>query len=777
MAKPKKRKSVSSSVSQRGKPKRQKNARKKRTRKVRSKKLFYSIIVFLLCLLFSYLGYLNFLIQKRFDGETWARPSRVYARPLELYTGLKVTSNQLVEELKLADYQQVTKIRKPGQFALSKNRIELFSREFFFSDNYQQEAKISIDLSQSELRSLRNMPTNKELDYYQLTPALIGSYTPGNGEDRMVIGKNEIPEMLINILLAVEDRQFYSHFGVNPLAIARALIANIKAGKTVQGGSTLTQQLAKNLFLSPKRSLVRKINEAVMSIMLEIKFSKNALLTAYINEVFLLQQKGIAVHGFALASKLLFKQPLKHLSADQFALLVGMVKGPSLFNPISNPKNAVNRRNTVLDIMFTTGMIKQSELNKLKLRPLNTVRRLPPVNPFPAYLDLVKKQLRSNYDSDDLSQKRLHIFTAFDPIKQRQLELGLKNGLHRFKDKNLQSAVIMADYLNGDLLALVGDRNTDFPGFNRAISAQRPIGSLIKPMLLYGLLNNGNTLATKVEDKPIQVKLSDNKMWNPKNYDKKYHGEMTLYDAMVHSYNLPFVHLGLSGNHLKLLAQNLNKIHLLKKEIVYPSILLGTTAMTPYEVAQMYQVMANNGYFAPLTTIRQVMDQSHSVLTRVPVYSAELYNRATMTQVQRALIGVTEEGTARYLKKRFTKKTYAGKTGTTNDLRDSWFAGFSNRYLTVVWLGNDDNKPVKLTGSSGALRVWADITDQQNLQSLKLNLNPDLEWLYIDRIEGGKTSKNCENSVILPFLKGTGPDFNSACNESYFERALNWFQN
>ncbi len=762
------------------KPRKTKTQKRKKSQNTRSgwslKKITGIILSLLFIALAIHVWFLNNIIEKRFDGETWARPSRVYARPLELYSGLNIKPKQIIHELKLADYQAVENVTKPGQFSFRSNRLSIFSRDFYFPDHHQAENIVELKFDHNQLDEIRDKSNSKIIDFYQLTPVIMGSYVPGNGEDRLVIDQEDIPAGLTEILLSVEDRRFFNHFGVNPLSILRALLANIQAGKTVQGGSTLTQQLAKNLFLTPERSLLRKMNEAIMAIMLEVKFSKQAILAAYINEVFLLQQNNISIHGFALASKLLFKQPLKYLSKEKLALLVGMVKGPSVFNPLKNPERALKRRNSVLKIMQNNDLISKQDFLQLSVKPLGVVKRLPPVNPFPAYLDLVKKQLVSNYSAADLGERGLSIYTAFDPQKQLQLETGLKSGLARFDNKNLQSAVVIADYLNGDLLALTGDRNTDYPGFNRAILAQRSIGSLIKPMLLYSLLQNGNTLATKVDDRPIRVKQSDGKIWAPLNYDKKLHGETTLYNAFIKSYNLPFVHLGLEQDVLQKVTADLNKINLVKQEVIYPSLLLGATLMTPFEISQMYQVIANSGYFAPLTTIRQVMDENHKVLTRIPVQSTELFNRQTMIQVQRAMIGVAEEGTARYLKTRFPDKTFAGKTGTTNDSRDSWFAGFSNRYLTVVWLGDDENKSINLTGSSGALRVWADIMSKLDADSLKLTADPQLEWNYIDRLNGGLSEKSCKDSVLMPFIKGTKPDFNSSCNKNYLEKGIKWLQ-
>ncbi len=602
-----------------------------------------------------------------------------------------------------------------------------------------------------------------DLAVFRLPPLILGSYFPQSGEDRLLLAESDVPDSLVATLIAVEDRAFYEHYGVSPLAVLRALWANLKAGRAVQGGSTLTQQLAKNLFLTPEKSLLRKINEAFMALLLEIRFSKQAIITAYINEVFLLQQNRIAIHGFARASRMLFNRGVDRLEPHQLALLVGMVKGPSRYNPMTKPEAALERRNLVLKIMRQQGLLDDASYERARAAPLGVPEQLPGVNPFPAYLDMVKRQLQSGYSSSDLSQRGLRVFTAFDPLLQRNLELGLARGLRRFDQPELQAAVVIADYLNGDIQALVGDRVTDYPGFNRALMAQRPIGSLIKPLLLYGLLEDDLTLASVVSDQPIRIRQSNGDIWEPRNYDRELHGNMTLYEAFIHSYNLPFIALGVNGDGLETLAQDLDRINLLKHEVVYPSMLLGTTAMSAYEVAQMYQVIASSGYFTPLTTIRSVTDQDNRALSRIPIESHKLFDQARMLQVQRAMVGVGEQGTARYLAERFGERTLAGKTGTTDDLRDSWFAGFSERQLAVVWLGRDDNAPIGLTGSSGALRVWADIMELQDFSAFKLNRDDSLAWLYIDSKNGGISKQGCANSVLLPIPKDRIPKSRSRC--------------
>jgi penicillin-binding protein 1B len=743
-------------------PPKSKRKKSKSTRPSHKRKYLSIAALVLVAAFVIYLGYLNHLINGRFEDDTWALPSRVFARAQELYPGLVLTRDQLIYELELSSYLAVDSEPLPGQYRLLGESLELNTRPFEFGSQFQGARLVQVFFDQSRISALTDSKSSDDLEIFRLPPVILGSYYPDNDEDRLLLAEGEVPQRLIEALIAVEDREFFEHSGLSPMAIARAMLANLKAGKAVQGGSTITQQLAKNLFLTPEKTILRKINEAFMALILELRFSKQAIITAYINEVFLLQQKRIAIHGFAQASRMLFRRSVDSLEAQHVALLVGMVKGPSLYNPFTSPDNALSRRNLVLKIMFKQDLLEQAEYAGAVAAPLGIVRRLPGVNPFPAYLDLVKRQLQTSYSSAELSRRGLRVFTAFDPLLQRNLERGLARGLGRFDQPELQASVVITDYLNGDIQALIGDRVTDFPGFNRALMAQRPIGSLIKPLLLYSLLSDGLTLASKVRDEPIRIQQSDGKIWEPRNFDREMHGEMSLYEAFIRSYNLPFVKLGVAGG-LEKLVDNLARIKLLKHDVVYPSMLLGTTSMSAYEVAQMYQVIANNGYFTPLTTIRSVTDQENQTLERVPLESLKMFDQAGMIQVQRAMIGVAENGTARYLSERFPSQTLAGKTGTTNEARDSWFAGFSNRLLAVVWLGRDDNGPINLTGSSGALKLWSDIMELQGFESFKISRDESLSWRHINPANGGITQQSCAISVLLPFPKDRIPTARSRC--------------
>ncbi|MFT5504185.1 MAG: penicillin-binding protein 1B [Gammaproteobacteria bacterium] len=706
----------------------------------------------LLLLLTGYLGYLNYLVNQRFEGTTWATPSRVYARSLELYSGLSINPGRLQAELNRGLYHPVKLVSKPGQYSVSGKSMTVFLRQFDFPSAVQESKIIRIDWQLDQVSAIRGISGDQVIEIIRVPPLVLGSYYPDSDEDRSLLKFNKIPTRLLKILLLIEDRRFFEHWGINPSAIGRAFLANIKAGKTVQGGSTLTQQLAKNLFLNREKSLTRKINEAILSILLEIRFDKQTILQAYVNEVYLAQHNKIAIHGFAQASRLLFGRTIDQLDDADLALIVGMVKGPSLYNPVKHLKNATKRRNLVLQVMNENGLLDFDAYTLAKNKPIRTNQNIPGINPYPAFLDLVKRQINRHVESDKVSNHGLRIFTTFDPIVQQGLEKGLKSGLKHLGKADLQSAVIITDYLNGDILAMTGDSQVDYPGFNRALLAQRSIGSLIKPLLLYSVLDNRTHLASIVSDQAISIRQSDGKIWSPRNYDRKTHGEITLYQAFVKSYNLPFVHLGINGG-LKALANNLNRLNLLKQKNIYPSLLLGTTPMSVFEVAQLYQVIANNGYFTPLTSIREITTAENVIINQTPIVSHQLFDAEKLAQVHRALIGVTEEGTAKYLKSRMPDKILAGKTGTTNDTRDSWFVGFGQQLMAIVWLGMDQNESTGLTGSSGALRIWADIMDHQNLQSFSISANEKLNWKQVNRFNGSATRSGCSDSVLLPFTR------------------------
>jgi len=748
--------------------------KKPSTNKAPFKNYFLKGALLLGLVFIAYATYINLKVIQHLENGQWSSPSRVYARPLHLVAGLKLSKKELIQELKLLSYRQ-NKMDGPGSFKQAGQALILHRRAFNYPNAVQTQGQFRVEFTKGYVSEIydNNGFVIRELN---LEPVLLSSFYGKKGEDRLILSYAEIPTSLIKSLIAVEDRQFNHHFGINPIAIIRALWINLKAGKTIQGGSTITQQLVKNVFLTSQRSLLRKMNEAIYALLIEWHLDKNAIITAYINQVFLTQNKQVAIHGFALASQYLFRKPLNQIGLEQQALLIAMIKGPSYYHPLRHPKRAIKRRNLVIDIMQQQDIINLKIAKQLKAKPLGVQRGNAHSRRFPAFIDLVKKQLPAQYSNDKLNESGFRIFTTLDPIIQNKAEKAVSNNRVLARQNTLQAASVIVQYKTGNILALTSDRDPNYPGYNRAILAQRPIGSLMKPILLYTLLEAGESLATKVQDRPITLKQSDGQLWTPNNYDRKLHGEVSLYQALVHSYNLPFVRLGLEKS-LNPLVELLEKFKLQKNAVIYPSLLLGSIDLTPLEVAQIYQTLANDGLYSPLSSIRFVTDKNNQLLTKSPIESIQLLNSVSTAQVQSAMKGVVEKGTAKYLKTAFPNIQLAGKTGTTDDYKDSWFVGYTERLVGVVWMGNDTNKATHLTGASGALRLWADIFKTIPIKTLQRANSDEINWVSTDPSGLFLMDSSCEASQLLPFKKGEQPTEEQYCDDSVLKRASHWLRN
>lgn len=709
-----------------------------------------------------YVVYLDQVIRQKFDGRRWALPAVVYARPLELYPGVPFTASMLAEELQLAGYRQDKTAKDPGGYDLTGNVMRLSTRDFTFPDGLEKSARITVEFAGAEVKRVSRTESGEELALVRIDPARIGSFHPLDNEDRIVFNREELPELLIKTLLAVEDKHFYTHSGVDPLGILRAMLANIRAGKAVQGGSTLTQQLVKNFFLNNERTLRRKFNEVIMALLLDAHYSKDEILTAYANEIFLGQDRGRAVHGFGLASQFYFRRELKDLSVAQIAMMVGMIKGPSYYDPRREPERCLQRRQVVLEVMRSEGVIAEDVYLTAKAAKLEkAVMVQSGFNRYPAFLDLVRRQLGQDYHEEDLVSNGLKILTTLDPQVQMQVEKQLKETLAALEKRpgasGLEGAVIVSSREGGEILAVAGGRDAMQSGFNRALDAQRPIGSLIKPVVYLTALANGYTLATPVRDESFTLTAAGAKDWRPANYDKKEHGLVPFHEALAYSYNLSTIRIGMDVGVEKVVA-SLKRMGINREFLPYPSFLLGTADLSPLEVAQVYQVLATGGFYQPQRVIGSVLTVDNKVVQRFGLTVEQRFPAEDVFLLNTALKRVVTHGTARSLLSYIPETVQAaGKTGTTDDLRDSWFAGFSGDRLAVVWIGRDDNKPIALTGSSGAMVVWGRIMQALYPQPLDLVEPEGIEWARVDANNYSPVADGVREDVLLPFMAGTVP--------------------
>jgi penicillin-binding protein 1B len=701
-------------------------------------------------------------IRQKFDGKRWALPALVYARPLELYPGLPFTASMLTEELRLAGYRQDTMAKDPGGYDQTGNIIHLVTRDFAFPDGQEKSTPITVVFAGAEIKQLLQTSTKEELSLVRLDPARIGSFHPLENEDRIVYKREELPDLLVKTLLAVEDKDFYSHSGVSPFGILRAMLANIRAGRTVQGGSTLTQQLVKNFFLNNERTLRRKFNEVIMAMLLDSHYSKDEILTAYANEIFLGQDRGRAVHGFGLASQFYFRRELKDLSVAQIAMMVGMIKGPSYYDPRREPERCLQRRQLVLDIMRSEGVIAEDAYLLAKAAKLEKADAfMSGFNRYPAFLELVRRQLGQDYHEQDLTSSGLKILTTLDPQVQMQVEKQLQESLAALEkrpgSRDLEGAVIVSSREGGEIQAVAGGRDGMQPGFNRALDAKRPIGSLIKPVVYLTALANGYTLATPVLDESLTIAAAGTKDWRPANYDKKEHGLVPFHEGLSHSYNLCTVRIGMDVGVAKV-VENFRQMGISRDFPSYPSFLLGTAALSPLEVTQMYQALATGGFYQPQRVIGSVLTSDNKAVQRFGLTVEQRFPAENVFLLNTALKRVVSHGTARSLLNFIPESVQAaGKTGTTDDLRDSWFAGFTGDRLAVVWIGRDDNKPIGLTGASGAMVVWGRIMKGLHPQPLEMVEPSAIEWARVAGANYTPVSEGFREDIRLPFIAGTEP--------------------
>lgn len=721
-------------------------------------RILLMISVAVVILLGFYLVYLDNKVTERFQGRIWQLPSHVYARPLELYVGKPITHEQMQFELDYLNYEAVSEMpHQPAHYRRWQDNYEITTRGFTFWDGVEQSVSARVTITDGRVSSMLQPYTGETIDLLRFDAGYLTGIFPAHSEDRILVRIDDVPDIFIKMLLLVEDRRFFEHYGVDPRSIARALVANISSGRTVQGGSTLTQQLVKNLFLTRERTLSRKLNEALMAFLLELHYDKRLILETYLNEIYLGQDGRRAIHGFGLASRFYFDKKLSELAIDEMAILVGMVKGASLYNPRRQPERSAERRDVVLELMSQQQLITSRQRDILSSRAVNTVRHAS-AGKYPAFIDALKHQLQQDYDSDDLRSEGLRVFTTLDPYIQHVSEQAVKTILPRLSsDQTLQAAVVVLSPDTGELLSVVGDREPTFRGFNRALNAQRPVGSLMKPLVYLAALeySDSYTMASLLDDTELVYRDEHQKDWRPQNYDRQFHGFMTMYEALLKSRNIPAVRTALDVG--------LDKVRKVAVAMgassdisTYPSMALGATSMSPLEVAAIYQSFATNGFNSPLRGVRAVLDRDNRPLERYAVDISSDVDPRNVAIVNSALVDVTRYGTAKRLSENLPIQV-AGKTGTSDDLRDSWFAGFSADAVAVVWTGFDDNRPTTLTGSSGAMKVWQAIMKDVAHRPYQIAESASLDRAWVNADDGLLSQQGCENAIELLFIAGTRP--------------------
>lgn len=732
-------------------------AKRKPTKKSPMNPLLRTVLVFglkvsllLLAAISIYLIYLDSKITTLFSGHKWQVPAQLYGRTLELTPGSHLSQVQFLDELSRLQYSADPRLNGPGQYHVSGATVTVVRRAFEFPDGADGVRRFTVEFAGDFVQRLSK--DDKPLQKARLEPQLLQHLVAAEQEDRELIRLADVPVPLRETLLLVEDREFYNHHGVSPLSIIRAFWQNLLAGRTVQGGSTLTQQLAKNMYTNQQRTYLRKVNEALIALVLDFRYSKDQILEAYLNEIFIGQFKDNPVHGLGLGSRLYFGKPLAELKPHEYAMLVGIIKGPSVYDPRRYADRALSRRDLILDLMAEHGILNHDQHNAAKQQPLDVI----PLGQhlkgrFPAYIDKVRQELRQLVPDTSKLQQGLRVFTYLDPMAQQAAEQAMAARLSQLNDK-IEGAMLVTDYQRGALKAIIGGRQMQYAGYNRALSARRQIGSIVKPVVYLGALQQPQQfhLGSVLQDSPMNLR-SGSRSWQPQNYDKKFRGPVPIVAALSQSLNIPTVRLGMQVG-LPVLAGNLRKLGLERDVQLQPSSLLGAVELSPYEVAQLYQTMANKGLYLPLAAVSAITTQNGQVLHQRKALPEQRVAQEPLYLLQYALNQATQNGTAGALAQQFPRVRFAGKTGTSSDYRDSWFSGFDHETAIVVWLGRDDNQAIGLTGGSGALPVFSGYFAKMPPNSLFRAVPDKIRKQFISKLSGRVVAESCVNVLLLPVI-------------------------
>ena len=732
--------------------------------------LLLKLFIVFVVLIAIYGVYLDQKIRSRIDGKVWQLPAAVYGRMVNLEPDMSISKNEMVKLLEATQYRQVSKMTRPGEFTVQAKSIEMIRRPFDFPDSKEGQVRARLTFDGDRLDTIENMDNNRQFGFFRLDPRLITMLSSANGEQRLFVARNGFPDLLVDTLLATEDRHFYEHDGISLYSIGRAVLANLTAGRTVQGASTLTQQLVKNLFLSSERSYWRKANEAYMAVLMDARYSKDRILELYMNEVYLGQSGDNEIRGFPLASLYYFGRPVEELSLDQQALLVGMVKGASIYNPWRNPKLALERRNLVLRLLQQQQVIDQELYDMLSARPLGVQPRGGVISPQPAFMQMVRQELQSKLGDKVKDLSGVKIFTTFDSVAQDAAEKAAVEGIPALKKQrklsDLETAMVVVDRNTGEVRAMVGGAEPQYAGYNRAMQARRSIGSLAKPATYLTALSQPNLyrLNTWIADAPISLRQPNGQVWSPQNDDKQFSGQVMLVDALTRSMNVPTVNLGMALG-LPAIVDTWQKLGVSKDQLhPVPAMILGALNLTPIEVAQAFQTIASGGNRAPLSALRSVIAEDGSVLYQsfpqaeraVPAQAAYM----TLWTMQQ----VVQRGTGRQLGAKYPGLHLAGKTGTTNNNVDTWFAGIDGREVVITWVGRDNNQPTKLYGASGAMSIYQRYLANQSPVPLNLVAPEDIVDMGVD----GSGNFVCGGGMRTLPVWTTNPD--SLCQQSQPEQ-------
>lgn len=721
----------------------------------------------------GFTGYTYVVITKKFDSSRrWDLPSRVYSDAAPIVPGMSLPRALLEPKLNHVGYHEVkTRIAAPSDYRYTGASLELYLQNFSYPDMDFRATPVVIDFDGPIVRSIRRLEDGVELRAVRIEPELITSIYNNEMEDRLPVSLSAVPKVLTEAIIATEDRGFYHHEGISIRGTLGALVTDLRHKTMTHGGSTLTQQLIKNLYLNPERSLRRKLQEALMALLLEARYSKQEILEAYVNEIYLGQNGAVQIIGVEQASEAYFGKRVTYLTLPEAATLAGIIRSPNMLSPMRYPERAKPRRDTVLGLMKDQGYIDEAAYRQAVAAPLAVARFPRTSRSAPFFVDLVLKQLQETYPETQLKTEGLRIFTTLDTIMQRSAEQALDSGIDSLNKRYpylrksptpLEGVMLTIQPGTGYVKALVGGRNYSKTQFNRAIQARRQPGSLFKPFVYVTAMDperkqEALTAGSVLDDSPISVRTGAT-VWQPQNYDLRYHGRVSVRDALAHSYNIPAVRAAIDAG-VPNVIKTASTIGIESRLQPYPSISLGSFEVTPLEIAFAYSAFANLGVKAEPVSILAVSTRDGKLLESREVRMKRVAPASVCYVMNDVLKGVFDYGTAGKARQLGFERRFAGKTGTTSNYRDAWFVGYSPKIVSLVWIGFDDGHSVRLSGGDSCVPIW---TAHMNRIA---GMVPDADWRRpedviertIDPLSGMLATPYCPQTRSEIFVSGTEP--------------------
>jgi penicillin-binding protein 1B len=719
---------------------------------------------------------LDRVVTGRFDGQRFEVPSRVYSAPTILYPGLNWRLMDLRGTFQRLGYRQARSSRglPAGQYLWGRDRVRVHLPAFDHPSRPEPPRDVVLRLRGDLIEEIRGLPQGREVGAVLLAPEQVGAYYGPDREQREIVRLDEVPEHLVHAILAVEDQRFETHPGIDLKRIMGALLANLRAGRIRQGGSTLTQQLVKNFFLTPERTLSRKLQEAVMALLVEARYSKEEILQAYLNEIYLGQRGPTAVHGVGEAARLYFGKHTRDLTVAESALLAAIIHSPNGTSPYRAPERAQARRDLVLDLMWRQGRISEEELAEARAEPLHLADVTPDPGDARYFLDFLRRQLSEVYDEEVLTSEGLRIYSTLDPRLQRLAALALQDGLSRLEENHpelvtedpmlaLQGCLVALRPQTGQVVALVGGRSYSVSQFDRCTQARRPTGSAFKPFVYIAGLEAANgrpaiTLASFLDDSPLEVETPTGP-WAPENYDHEFHGTVSVREALERSLNVATARLAQDVG-IRRVASVARRLGVESSLPLVPSLALGVADLSPLEMARAYATLASSGIRPDVQAIEDLVDTEGHTLERHRIRFERVLDAGTAFLATSLLEGVATRGTAAGVRATGLTGPLAAKTGTSDGERDLWLVGFTPELVAVVWLGLAEPRSLGLPSSVGALPIWRRFVNDATGGVVRGRfLRPrEIEEVEIDPETGALALSGCPRQQPEYFLPGTVPE-------------------